>query len=101
MSQKIKHREPQVSTDSQALENAIFALLAQRQSGTTICPSEAVRAVYPSAAQWRAAMPTVRALAADLNAAGRLDITQGGKIVNIHTAKGPIRLRLPLNDRRV
>jgi hypothetical protein len=25
-------------------------------------------------------------------------VTQGGKVVDIHTAKGPIRLRLPPGD---
>ena len=78
-----------------ALENAIFTLLAQRQNGATICPSDAARAVYATAADWRAAMPAVRGVAAQLAAQGRLVVTQGGKIVDITTAKGPIRLRLP------
>ena len=84
--------------DAVALENAIFTLLAQRQSGASICPSEAARAVYPDAAQWRAAMPAVRAVAARWAAQGRLVVTQGGKIVDIDTTKGPIRLRLPSDN---
>ena len=83
------------AADPQALETAIFALLAKRKSGSTICPSDAARAVYPAAAQWRAAMPAVRTVAAQLVAQGRLVVTQGGKVVDIQTAKGPIRLRLP------
>jgi Protein of unknown function (DUF3253) len=86
------------ASDSAALENAIFTLLAQRQRGASICPSDAARAVYPTADQWRAAMPWVRALAAQLANQGRLVVTQGGKIVDIDTAKGPIRLRLPPDD---
>ena len=78
-----------------ALENAIFQLLAQRQPGASICPSDAARAVYPAAHQWRAAMPVVRAVAAQLANQGQLVVTQGGKVVDIDTAKGPIRLRLP------
>jgi hypothetical protein len=81
-----------------ALENAIFTLLAQRQSGATICPSDAARAVYPDAADWRAAMPAVRGVAAQLAAQGRLVVTQSGKIVDITTVKGPIRLRLPTGN---
>ncbi len=84
--------------DPQALEVAIFHLLAQRQYSATICPSDAARAVYPAAAQWRAAMPAVRTVAAQLAAQGKLVVTQGGKVVDIHTAKGPIRLRLPSGD---
>ena len=84
--------------DPQALEAAIFQLLAKRQPNATICPSDAARAVYPAAAQWRAAMPAVRTVAAQLVAQGKLVVTQGGKVVDIHTAKGPIRLRLPSGD---
>ena len=84
--------------DPQALENAILTLLAQRQRGATICPSDAARAVYPNADQWRAAMPAVRAVVGQLATQGGLVVTQGGKIVDITTAKGPIRLRLPPGD---
>jgi Protein of unknown function (DUF3253) len=86
--------------DMQSLEAAIFALLAKRSSNATICPSDAARAVYPAAADWRAAMPAVRTVAAQLVARGALVVTQGGKVVDIHTAQGPIRLRLPLGDER-
>jgi Protein of unknown function (DUF3253) len=84
--------------DHPALQAAIFHLLAKRQSGATICPSDAARAVYATATAWRAAMPAVRAVAAQLVEQGRLVVTQGGKVVDIQTAKGPIRLRLPPVD---
>ena len=86
------------TADPQALEAAIFHLLAKRQPSATICPSDAARAVYPAAAQWRAAMPVVRSVAAQLVAQGKLVVTQGGNVVDIHTVKGPIRLRLPPGD---
>ena len=89
------------AADPAALEAAIFTLLAQRQPGASICPSDAARAVYPAAYQWRDAMPVVRALAAQLAAQGQLVVTQGGKVVDIDTAKGPIRLRLPPDDANV
>jgi hypothetical protein len=87
--------------DVVALENAIFTLLAQRQNGATICPSDAARAIYATAADWRAAMPAVRSVAAQLAAQGRLVVTQGSKIVDITTAKGPIRLGLPPGDKNI
>lgn len=82
------------ATEDARLEEAIFKLLAQRQSGASICPSDAARAVYPNATQWRAAMPKVRAVAAQLADAGRLVVTQRGESVDVRTAVGPIRLRL-------
>ena len=78
-----------------ALETAIFYLLARRQPGATICPSDAARTVYPAATDWRAAMPAVRNLAAILADAGRLVVTQRGQPVDVRSALGPIRLRLP------
>ena len=89
------------AADPAALEAAIFTLLAQRQPGASICPSDVARDVYPEAAQWRAAMPAVRAVAAQLVAQGKLVVTQGGKVVDIDIAKGPIRLRLPPDDASV
>lgn len=82
------------ATEDARLEEAIFKLLAQRQSGASICPSDAARAVYPDAAQWRAAMPRVRAVVAQLADAGHLVVTQRGAQVDVRTVKGPIRLRL-------
>ncbi|MFK7885708.1 MAG: DUF3253 domain-containing protein [Gammaproteobacteria bacterium] len=76
----------------QALEDAIVALLAERRSGATICPSEAARRV--DAARIDALMEPTRCAARRLEAAGKLDIVQKGKIVDPSTAKGPIRLRV-------
>ena len=87
------------TADRVALESAIFALLAQRRPGVTICPSEAARAVYPDVHRWRAAMPKVRDVAQQLASEGRLVVTQRGKKVDIAHVDGPIRLRLPtLNE---
>ncbi len=101
-SRAVKQGDLALSTaleDEQALEAAIIALLAKRSAHTSICPSEAARAVYPTEAAWRAAMPAVRRVAARLAARGWIEVTQGGKPVNVDTAKGAIRLRLkPKND---
>jgi hypothetical protein len=73
-----------------ALEQAIVQLLAARASGATICPSEAARAV---AADWQPLMEPARQAARRLVAAGVAVITQGGRVVDPSTAKGPIRVR--------
>lgn len=78
------------------LEKTILELLAQRDAGKTICPSEAARAVAGSDERevWEPLMEPARAAARRLVAAEKIVITQGGQIVDGSTAKGPIRLRL-------
>lgn len=80
------------------LEAAIFELLAARAAGASICPSEAARAAAAAAGardSWRDLMPQSRRVAARLVAAGRIEMTQRGRIVAPATARGPVRLRLP------
>jgi hypothetical protein len=74
-----------------ALEEAIRTLLDQRAATATICPSEAARAVDPDG--WHDLMEPARSAARRLVAAGEVQITQGGKVVDPSTAKGPIRVR--------
>lgn len=75
-----------------ALEVAIEDLLGRRSAGATICPSEAARAVAGEQ-DWRALMEPARRAARRLVAAGRVEITQGGRVVDPSTARGPIRVR--------
>ena len=77
-------------------EAAILRLLAERGAGKTICPSEVARAVAGSEEreQWEPLMEPVRAAAARLVAAGRIVVTQRGRVVDGLAAKGPIRLQL-------
>jgi hypothetical protein len=87
-----------------ALEEAILHLLAERGRDKTICPSEAAKRVgsiladegfgKPERRQWEGLMEPARAAARRLVAAGKIDITQGGHIVDGSTARGPIRLKL-------
>ncbi len=58
--------------------------------------SEVPRKLRPS--DWRPLMQTTRDAAARLVARGLLEVTQKGKVVEPSTAKGPIRLRLPLGE---
>lgn len=74
-----------------ALDQAIRDLLATRAARVTICPSEAARRV--GGEDWRDLMEPARAAARRLVAAGEVEITQGGRIVDPSTAKGPIRIR--------
>jgi hypothetical protein len=80
------------------LEAAILDLLAARASGASICPSEAARAVAAASCAgdaWRDLMPLSRRVAARLVAAGRIEMTQRGRVVAPAMARGPVRLRLP------
>ena len=74
-----------------ALEHSVLGLLDARARGATICPSEAARAVGGD--DWRDLMEPARAAARRLVARGEVEITQGGRVVDGSTAKGPIRIR--------
>ena len=106
--QRARHHGPMDETAydgvDHALEAKILDLLAQREPGRTICPSEAARAVHaettPATADgeragegWRELMEPARRAAARLVAAGEVVVTQGGRVVDLATVTGPIRLR--------
>lgn len=74
------------------LERTILELLEKRREGATICPSDAARAAGD--AEWRSLMQPARDAAQRLVEAGRIEVTQGGDVVDLRTAPGPIRLRL-------
>jgi crotonobetainyl-CoA:carnitine CoA-transferase CaiB-like acyl-CoA transferase len=59
------------------LELAIDALLGERRPGTSICDL----------------MPAARAAAGRLAAAGSVEVTQGGDLVDVASARGPVRVR--------
>lgn len=84
-------RRHRVDDTDRALEQAIRSLLDARSAGSTICPSEAARAVGGD--EWRALIEPARSAARRLVAAGVVEITQGGKVVDPSTARGPIRVR--------
>ena len=85
-------RRDRVTALDKKLEDAILELLANRKSGSTICPSEAARSVRPE--DWRPLMEPSRRAARRLVARGLLEITQKGQVVDPSEFKGPIRLRL-------
>ena len=82
---------PQDEVDER-LEQAILDLLDRRATGATICPSEAARAVG-SEGSWRDLMDPARRAAGRLVARGAVEVTQGGAVVDVATARGPVRIR--------
>ncbi|UJA22008.1 DUF3253 domain-containing protein [Thermoleophilia bacterium SCSIO 60948] len=77
------------STDAR---RAIRDELARRRDGATICPSDAARALGGDEG-FRELMPLVRDAAREMVRDGELEVTQRGEVVDIDTARGPIRLR--------
>jgi Protein of unknown function (DUF3253) len=73
------------------LERTIGELLDRRRPEASICPSEAARAVDPDG--WRDLMPAARAAAGRLAATGEVEVTQGGRVVDVAAAHGPVRIR--------
>ena len=81
-----------VNAEDRQLEQAVLALLVDRAATATVCPSEVARTVGTEES-WRSLMEPARRAARRLVAAGRVEITQGGRVVDPSTAKGPIRIR--------
>ena len=81
-----------MSDERAEAERAILGLLAQRDPGKTICPSDAARAIGGDDG-FRPLMPVVRDAARKLVAEGRIEVTQRGEVVDLDRARGAIRLR--------
>jgi Protein of unknown function (DUF3253) len=78
------------------LRNKIIELLQARKPESSICPSDAPRAMF---VKWRDYMPHVRRVAFEMAQAGVIVITQRGVPVDLEkfasgSVVGPIRLRL-------
>lgn len=73
------------------LVEAIRALVAARAPESSICPSDAARAVGGD--DWRDLMEPARRAARRLSDDGEVEITQRGKVVDLDTVRGPIRIR--------
>ncbi|MBC2934248.1 DUF3253 domain-containing protein [Nocardioides sp. zg-1228] len=84
---------PATADVDRRLEASILELLARRAPTSTICPSDAARAVG-DADSWRELMEPARRAARRLVDRGRVEITQGGRVVDPAAATGPIRIRL-------
>jgi len=76
----------------QRLRTAILELARQRGPSSSICPSDAARAVGGD--DWRDLMDQARDCARALAKDGEVEITQGGDVLDPDaTWRGPIRIR--------
>ncbi len=71
-------------------EAAILGLLAEREPGATICPSEAARRLAGPEGDWRAQMGAVHAAVDMLAAAGRVALSWKG--APMPKRRGPYRI---------
>ncbi len=79
--------------NASTIKAKIEELVQGVDSDKSICPSEVARALSPT--DWREIMPLVRRCADELQAKGKIQITQKGKAIpSAEEAKGPIRLKL-------
>lgn len=84
-------RKQRLTAVDTALEDAILQLLNARARDASICPSEAARAV--GGESWQSLMEPARMAARRLVAQEKVQITQGGRVVDPSRVKGPIRIR--------
>ena len=84
-------RKQRLTAVDTALEQAIVELLNARARDASICPSEAAQRV--GGESWQSLMEPARMAARRLVAQEKVQITQGGKVVDPSRAKGPIRIR--------
>ncbi|OBI89543.1 S-adenosylmethionine tRNA ribosyltransferase [Mycobacterium asiaticum] len=76
---------------TQRLRSSILALARNRGPDSSICPSDAARAI--GGQTWRDLMPDARELARELAAAGHVVITQRGETLDPDAQwTGPIRI---------
>jgi hypothetical protein len=76
----------------QRLRSAILEMARERGPSSSICPSDAARAVGDDG--WRDLMDQAREIARDLAREGRVEITQRGSVLDPDADwRGPIRIR--------
>ncbi len=92
MSEEPVRSDGSAGTDAR-LRETIGALLDSRAPTSSICPSDAARAVGGD--DWRGLMDAARAAAQELVERGEVEITQHGQVVDLATVRGPIRIRRP------
>lgn len=74
------------------IERRLLDLCKARGADKSICPSEVARDLAQGEPEWRALMPAVRTMAAELSRQGKIRVLQGGVVVEPEAAKGPVRL---------
>ncbi|HET9031813.1 MAG TPA: DUF3253 domain-containing protein [Dokdonella sp.] len=77
------------------IRGCVIELLIARGPGRTICMSEAAQALATrSGYHWHDLMRPVRVVSASLVDGGAIEAIQHEEVVDIRSARGPIRLRL-------
>lgn len=76
--------------DRGTVARTIRRLLRERGAGKSICPSDAARAI--AGEDFRRWMPLVRSVTGELVVGGEVVVTQKGKLVDLASARGPIRI---------
>jgi hypothetical protein len=77
--------------ETSELERVIVAMLEERDTKSSVCPSEVARRVWPKG--WREHMDDVRQAARRLAAEGRVVITQKSKVLDPQSEfRGPVRI---------
>lgn len=89
--------EPTEAELAERITATTRALLTKR-AGRSICPSDVARVVGGAGERWRATMPAVRSTVSKLAAAGSVIVTQKGQVVDIDSARGPVRISFPPPD---
>lgn len=80
-------------SDATRLRAAILALARRRGPDSSICPSDAARAIGGD--DWRELSDESRRIAVELACEGDIDITQRGDVVDPRKQlRGPIRIRI-------
>jgi hypothetical protein len=77
---------------SSAIRARVLELTRARGPEKSICPSEVARSLEPDC--WRDLLHEVRVVSQALVDEGLLEATQGGRVVDLPTARGPVRLRM-------
>lgn len=80
-----------MAVSDKAIREEILRMAETRTRDKTFCPSEVARALSD---EWRPLMERVRSVAQQEVKAGTIVALQKGKVVDIATVEGPIRLRL-------
>ena len=79
--------------NEQRLRSAILELATERGPASSICPSDAARAVGGGA--WRDLMEDAREVARALAREGEVDVTQKGAVLDPDAPwRGPVRVRI-------
>ncbi len=80
--------------DRDRIATLVMALCVERGPDRSICPSEVARRMTGDDGDWRRLMPDVRAVAHEMAADRRIEITRRGVPVQPGVGRGPIRLRI-------